>query len=51
MTRSLKTPLFQYDELLREEGNINLEKMSHFYDSHLVDVIFIKKVCVVVFFI
>lgn len=41
--RSLKTPLFQYEELLREEGNINLEKMSHFSDSHRVDVIFIKR--------
>lgn len=41
--RGLTTPLFQYEELLREEENIYLEKMSHFYDSHFVDGSFFKR--------
>lgn len=41
--KGLKTPLFQYEELLREKENIYLEKMSHFYDSHLVDDSFFKR--------
>lgn len=49
--RGLKTPLFQYEELLREEGNISLEKMSRLYDSHLLDVSFIKRCVWLLFYL